>query len=145
MVPSFHRDLVRGVATYSLELFRAHADLDVLYVPIGLGSGICGAIAARDALGLKTEIVGVAGRGRAGLRAVVRRRPPDRDQHRRYARRRHGDARARSGGARNHHARRLPRDRRVSDDEIGEAVRAYWTDTHNLSRRRRRGPRSPRR
>src|SRR3954451_14519700 len=57
-VPSFHPLLVRGVASYSLELFRA-ASLDVLYVPIGLGSGICGAIAARDALNLKTRIIGV--------------------------------------------------------------------------------------
>ncbi len=59
MVPSFHTLLVAGVATYSLELFRAVLDLDVLYVPIGLGSGICGAIAARNALGLGIEIVGV--------------------------------------------------------------------------------------
>ena len=59
MVPSFHPYLVEGVASYSLELFNAVPDLDVLYVPIGLGSGICGAIAAREALGLATEIVGV--------------------------------------------------------------------------------------
>lgn len=59
MVPSFHRDLVAGVGTYAVELFRAVPDLDRVYVPIGLGSGICGLIAARDALGLKTEIVGV--------------------------------------------------------------------------------------
>src|SRR5262249_37298627 len=59
MVPSFHEALVRGVASYSLELFRAVPNLDILYVPIGLGSGICGAIAAKEALGLKTEIVGV--------------------------------------------------------------------------------------
>ncbi|MEI2773123.1 MAG: threonine dehydratase [Candidatus Competibacter sp.] len=59
LVPSFHRLLVSGVATYSLELLRAVSDIDVAYVPIGLGSGICGMIAARDALGLKTEIVGV--------------------------------------------------------------------------------------
>src|SRR5271156_3715794 len=58
-VPSFHRDLALGVATYALELFADRPDLDILYVPIGLGSGICGCIAARDALGLKTEIVGV--------------------------------------------------------------------------------------
>ena len=63
LVPSFHRDLVLGVATYSLELLRDHPDLDTLYVPIGQGSGICGAIAARDALGLKTEIVGVQAGG----------------------------------------------------------------------------------
>ena len=59
MVPSFHPDLVLGVATYALELLRAAPDLDVLYVPIGQGSGICGCIMARDLLGLKTEIVGV--------------------------------------------------------------------------------------
>lgn len=59
MVPSFHPLLVAGVATYGLELLRAVPDLDVVYVPIGLGSGICGMIAARDALGLKTSVVGV--------------------------------------------------------------------------------------
>jgi len=59
MVPSFAEPLVRGVATCALELFEAVANLDALYVPIGLGSGICGALAARDALGLETEIVGV--------------------------------------------------------------------------------------
>ena len=59
MVPSFAEPLVHGTATYALELFRAAADLDAVYVPIGLGSGICGVIAARDALGLRTEIVGV--------------------------------------------------------------------------------------
>ena len=58
-VPSFHPDLVAGVASYALELFRAAPTLDAVYVPIGLGSGICGVIAARDALGLKTEVIGV--------------------------------------------------------------------------------------
>ena len=51
--------LLGGVATYSLELFRAVDDIDIVYVPIGLGSGICGMIAARDGLKLKTRIVGV--------------------------------------------------------------------------------------
>lgn len=59
LVPSFDRALVCGVASYSMELFRAVADIDTLYVPIGLGSGICGAMAAREALRVKTEIVGV--------------------------------------------------------------------------------------
>ena len=58
-VPSFHRELVKGVATYAHELFVSHADLDVVYVPIGMGSGICGLITVRDLLGLSTEIVGV--------------------------------------------------------------------------------------
>jgi threonine dehydratase len=57
--PSFHRDLVLGVATYANELFRAVDDLDTVYVPIGLGSGICGVIGMRNALGLKTKVVGV--------------------------------------------------------------------------------------
>ena len=59
MIPSFDPLLVTGVATYSLELLKAVKDLDVVYVPIGLGSGICGMLAARDALNLKTKIVGV--------------------------------------------------------------------------------------
>lgn len=59
MVPSFHPDLVAGVASYALELFAAAPDLHTVYVPIGLGSGACGLVAARDALGLATRIVGV--------------------------------------------------------------------------------------
>ena len=59
LVRSFDALLVRGVASYGLELFRAVPDLDTVYVPIGLGSGICGVIAAREALGLTAEIVGV--------------------------------------------------------------------------------------
>ena len=59
MVPSFHRDLVRGVSTYALELFAELKDLDTVYVPIGLGSGICGVMAVRDVLDLGTKVVGV--------------------------------------------------------------------------------------
>jgi len=59
LVRSYDALLVRGVASYALELFRAVAELDTVYVPIGLGSGICGVIAVRDALGLRTEIAGV--------------------------------------------------------------------------------------
>jgi threonine dehydratase len=59
LIPSFHPHLIAGVATYSLELLRAVKDVDVVYVPIGLGSGICGMLSARDALKLKTEVVGV--------------------------------------------------------------------------------------
>ena len=58
-VPAFHPDLVRGVATYAAELFDATGPLDRVYVPVGMGSGICGLIAVRDLLGLPTEIVGV--------------------------------------------------------------------------------------
>ena len=62
-VRSFEPTLVRGVASYGLELFRAVADLDAVYVPIGMGSGICATIAVRDALGLETEIVGIVTTG----------------------------------------------------------------------------------
>ncbi|MDB5969615.1 MAG: hypothetical protein JWQ90_2065 [Hydrocarboniphaga sp.] len=63
MVPSFHPLLIAGVASYWLEFFTAAADLHTVYVPIGQGSGICAAIAARDALQLSTEIVGVVSTG----------------------------------------------------------------------------------
>jgi threonine dehydratase len=59
MVPSYHADLVLGVATYARELFAGAPELDTVYVPVGLGSGICGLIGVRDLLGLRTEIVGV--------------------------------------------------------------------------------------
>lgn len=59
MVPSYAIDLANGVATYGMELLTVATEIDTLYVPIGLGSGITGCIAAREALGLKTEIIGV--------------------------------------------------------------------------------------
>jgi len=59
MVPSYHLDLAVGVATYALELFTAAGELDAVYVPVGLGSGICGMIGVRDLLGLRTEVIGV--------------------------------------------------------------------------------------
>jgi threonine dehydratase len=58
-VPSYHPDLVLGVATYARELFDAAGELDAVYVPVGMGSGISGVIGVRDLLGLRTEVVGV--------------------------------------------------------------------------------------
>lgn len=58
-VPSFHPWLVRGVATYALEMFRAVGELDAVLVPVGLGSGACGVVAAREALGFRTRVIGV--------------------------------------------------------------------------------------
>jgi threonine dehydratase len=63
VVPSYHPDLVLGVATYARELFAAAGELDAVYVPVGMGSGISGLIAVRDLLGLRTEIVGVVAAG----------------------------------------------------------------------------------
>jgi threonine dehydratase len=59
LVPSFHPDLVDGVASYALELFGALPDLDVVYVPIGMGSGVCAVLQVRDLMGLATRVVGV--------------------------------------------------------------------------------------
>jgi threonine dehydratase len=130
--PSFAPDLVRGVATYAMELFRAAPLLDALYVPIGLGSGICGCIMARDLLGLRTEIIGVqstaapayalslaAGHPMAVPSADTRAdgmavRIPDPDA---LALIRRGAARIVT----------------VSDAEVAAAIRAYWQDTHNLA------------
>ncbi|WP_375313306.1 threonine dehydratase [Bradyrhizobium sp. A5] len=132
MVPSFHPDLVLGVATYALELFRAAPDLDVLYVPIGQGSGISACILVRDLLGLKTEIVGVQSTEApsyalsfaAGhvvttetsntLADGMATRFPDAE----------AVALIRKG------ATRIVQ---VTDDEVAAAIRAYWTDTHNLA------------
>lgn len=67
-VPPFHKEIVRGVATYAYELFTAEPELDVVYVPIGCGSGICSTIAVRDALGLKTKIIGVVSNNAQGAK-----------------------------------------------------------------------------
>src|SRR3981189_486055 len=58
-VPSFHRDLIAGVASYALELFRGGGELDAVYVGVGMGSGVCGLITVRALLGLKTDIIAV--------------------------------------------------------------------------------------
>lgn len=132
LLPSFDALLVKGVATYALELFTACPDLDTVYVPIGLGSGIAGLIRTRDLLGLGTEIVGVVSERlpayalsfEAGR--VVTTEP----------------ASTIADGM----ATRVPepaaleviiegaaRIVRLGEAEIIEAIRAYWTDTHNLA------------
>ncbi len=130
-VPSFHPLLVNGVASYSLELFRAAPHLDVLYVPIGLGSGICGAIAARDALGLSTEIVGVVSAAAPAyarsfeLGTLVSHDVSTRIADGMACRTPVADAldAIRAGAA---------RIVEVTDDEVEEAMRALFADTHNV-------------
>jgi threonine dehydratase len=130
-VPSFAPDLVKGVATYALELFESMPKLDAVYVPVGLGSGICGTILTRDLLGLSTRVIGVqsagadcyarsfaAGRVVAGNRADTKAdgiavRQPDPEALRIIL-----------AGA--------ERIVTVSDQQIAAAIGAYWTDTHNL-------------
>jgi threonine dehydratase len=62
-VPSFHRNIVKGVASYWIEFLEAVPDMDCVYVPIGMGSGICAGCAVRNGMGLRTKIVGVVSEG----------------------------------------------------------------------------------
>ena len=132
LVPSFHRDLVMGVTTYALELLRAAPDIDVLYVPIGQGSGICGCILARDLLGLRTEIVGVQSTEAPSYAlsfaagTVVKTNSSNTLADGMATRVPDAEALSiiRKGAS---------RIVQVTDDEVANAVRVYWTDTHNLA------------
>jgi threonine dehydratase len=132
IVPPFHRELVRGVATYALELFTARPDLDTVYVPIGCGSGICGVIAARDALGLSTEVVGVVStEAQTAKLSAEAGRPVETDSARTFA---DGMAvRVPVPEALEVYARGAARIVAVSDAEVAEAIRVYYHDTHNLA------------
>jgi threonine dehydratase len=131
-LPSFHPLLVRGVATYALELFRAVAGLHTVYAPIGMGSGICGLIAVRDLLALDTEIVGViAAAAPAVALSVEAGRPVPTDSAPTFAdgmacREPHPEAVALI-------ARGAQRIVRVEEDEIVEAIRLLWAATHNAA------------
>ncbi|MEZ5833594.1 MAG: threonine dehydratase [Dongiaceae bacterium] len=129
---SFHPWLLEGVATYGWELMRTAPDLATIYVPIGLGSGICSTIHARDALGLKTEIVGVVAENAAAYALSFEARKPISTN----------SADTIADGV----ACRVPVDDaleiiwrgaarivRVSEDEIKTAMRAYFADTHNVA------------
>lgn len=127
-----NEQLVLGVASYALELFGSGIAFDAVYVPIGMGSGICGLIAARDALELTTEIVGVVAEGAPAYALSFERgfpvetpsvdtfvdgvacRVPDSD----------AVASIVAGAA---------RIVRASDAEVGAAMRAYFRDTHNVA------------
>jgi threonine dehydratase len=132
MVPSFHADLLRGVATYWWEFLRAVPHMDVAYVPIGQGSGACSAIAAKLALGHRARIVGVVSRhattyadsiaaGRV-VEAPVTTQLAD------------GMAcRVADQAALDILAPHLDHIVQVSDDEVAAAMRAIFTDTHNAA------------
>lgn len=131
-VPPFHRELVRGVATYALELFRAAPPLDAVYVPIGCGSGICGVIAARDALGLATEVIGVVASAAAGAKLSAEAgRVIETSSARTFA---DGMAvRVPVQAALDIYGAGAARIVAVGEDAIAEAVRLYFTATHNLA------------
>jgi threonine dehydratase len=132
LVRTFHPVLVRGVASYGLELFRAVPDLDVVYVPIGQGSGISGVIAARAALGCAAEIVGVVAENapayalsfKAGVPVGTNSAETIAD----------GLAvRVPDGAALEVIRRGAARIVTVSEAEIRRAMRILYTDTHNLA------------
>jgi threonine dehydratase len=131
-MPSMDWALIPGVATYALEFFRGAPPLDVVYVPVGMGSGICGMIAARDALGLQTRVVGVVST-RAPMYALsfAARRPIS-----------HPSTTYLTDtlGCRTPHLEALEyiltgaeRIVQVDDTEVGAAMRAIFSDTHNVA------------
>jgi threonine dehydratase len=130
-VPSFHRDIVTGVATYWLEFFSKTPDLDVVYVPIGQGSGISACCAVRNGMNLKTRIVGVVPEGAPAYALSF-------DARRKVA----APVTTLLGDGM---ACRVPDDAalevvfenvdrvvQVSEEEIGQAMKIYFTDTHNV-------------
>lgn len=132
MIGPFEKPLMRGVATYALELFEQVGKLDTVYVPIGMGSGICGLITVRDALGLKTEIVGVVAEGAPAYAMSFEKGEVVSSEK----------AETIADGV----ACRVPspeafeiiktgaaRVIQVSEDEIMDAMAYYFTDTHNLA------------
>ncbi|MFP6807755.1 MAG: threonine dehydratase [Pseudomonadales bacterium] len=131
LLPSFHIDLVKGVATYALELFRHVPDLDKVYVPIGLGSGIAGMISTRNAMDLDTQIIGVVSENANGYHLSLN------------AGRCIGtnSANTIADGLAIRNPNREALDVmmgevdhivEVSDDEVLGAIAAYFTDTHNV-------------
>ncbi len=131
-IPSFHEDLFRGVGTYALEFFRSTPELDAVYVPIGMGSGICGMISARDALGLKTEIIGVTAEQAAAYALSFKQG--------KLVSTNSADTIADGMACRvpDPHAldiitKGAARIVTVSEDEIRTAMLHYFTDTHNVA------------
>lgn len=130
MVESFGKQLVIGTGTYALEFLRGAPALETVYVPIGLGSSICGVAAARNALGLKTEIVGVvASASPSYARSFKERRVVEAPAATKIA----DGLACRTPNAQAMEAiwANVARIVEVSDEQIGAAIRALWEDTHN--------------
>ncbi|UVL57701.1 threonine dehydratase [Pseudomonas sp. B21-035] len=131
-VPPFHPELIRGVATYALELLEAVRELDCIYVPIGMGSGICGLIQVRNLLGLRTEIVGVVSSAADAFAQSL--------EQGRIVTTATANTFADGMACRmplpeafeiiRQHAARIVR---VSDEEVARAMRIYHEDTHNTA------------
>lgn len=139
LVPVFHPWLLMGVATYALELFEAHGDLDTVYAPIGMGSGICGLITVRDLLGLETKLVGVVAENApayalsfdAGEPVATNTADTIAD----------GVAcRSPDAGAVKIICDGAERIVRIAEDEFLDAMAAYFVDTHNAAESAAAGP-----
>jgi threonine dehydratase len=132
LVQSFHERLVMGTATYALELFESAPPLDMVYVPIGLGSSVCGVSAARNALGLNTEIVGVVSAASPSYSLSFQQRKvieaPSLTQIADGLACRKPNAQAMEVIWQN-----VARIVEVTDAEIAQAMRAFYEDTHNLA------------
>jgi threonine dehydratase len=130
--PSFDRDLVIGVATYAHELFSAFDRLDTVYVPIGLGSGICGLIGTRNALGLKTKVVGVvAAAANSYLRSFTAGVVVPTNSAQTFA---DGMAvRVPDAAALEVIRKGAERIIEVTDEEIADAIRCIYSATHNCA------------
>lgn len=131
-VPPFHPELIRGVASYALEFFTAAPELDTVYVPIGCGSGICSVITVRDALGLKTKVVGVVStEAQAAKLSFEAGRLIETNSANTFA---DGMAvRIPVQNAFDIYSKGAERIVAVSDAEVADAIRAYYRCTHNVA------------
>ena len=132
-VPSFHWDLVAGVASYALELFRAVRDLDAVYVGVGMGSGICGLITVRDLLGLKTEIIGVSAENAPATALSFAAGRPVGTPTTAHTFADGIATREPVSEAIEAIRRGAARFVQVSEDEIADAMRIYFDDTHQIA------------
>jgi threonine dehydratase len=131
-VPNIDMRIVAGVSTYALELFAACRELETIYVPIGMGSGVCGTIAARNALGLATKVVGVV----SSLAPAYALSIAAGEVKEHEARTEIADGMAcRKPDAVALEILKAGMDRviMVDDEEVKDAMRAYFMDTHNVA------------
>jgi threonine dehydratase len=132
MIPSFHRELVLGVSTYAHELFEAAGELDAVYVPIGMGSGCCGVISARDHLGLNTKVIAVVSENANCYKLSVEAgRAIETNSATTFA---DGMAvRVPHPDALEIISKGVDSIVEVSDDEVADAIRLYFRATHNVA------------
>jgi len=131
-LPSLDGGLVCGVATYCMEFLRGAPELDTVYVPVGMGSGICAMMAARDALGLRTKVVGVVSTGAPAYKLSFE--AGRKVEHAVTTVLADGMAcRSPNEGALAAMLAGCERVVAVSDDEVGEAMRGLFTATHNVA------------